>query len=118
MNPKHGDKKYLEHILECIDLISVHLKTGGGGKQGFLQHVTVKEAVLRTLQVMSESTQRLSSAAKASAPEIEWQDISDFRNVLAHEYLGDLDLEIVWKVIEQKLPDLQASIQRIYKAYK
>ena len=110
---KHPDKKYLEHILESIDLISVHLAMGGGGKQAFLQNVTVKDAVLRTLQVMSESTQRLSDAAKHSAPEIEWQDISDFRNVLAHEYLGDLDLEIVWKVIEQKLPALKIAVQRI-----
>lgn len=109
------DKKYLEHILECIDNVPKHLQVGGGGKQAFLKNITVKEAVLRTLQVMAESTQRLSAEAKVLAPEIEWQDISDFRNVLVHDYLGDLDLEIVWKVIEEKLPGLRVSISNIYK---
>ena len=93
------DKKYLEHILEFIDAIPKHLEMGGGGKQAFLGNHTVKEAILRTLQVMAESTQRLTGEAKGIAPEIEWQDISDFRNVSVHDYMGHIDLEIVRKVI-------------------
>lgn len=37
--------------------------------------------------------------------DVEWQDIKDFRNLLIHEYFG-VDLEIVWRVIEDDLPIL------------
>jgi len=36
---------------------------------------------------------------------VEWQDMKDFRNLLIHEYFG-VDLEIVWKVIQDDLPVL------------
>jgi hypothetical protein len=36
---------------------------------------------------------------------VEWQDIRDFRNLLAHEYFG-IDQEIVWKIIRDDLPML------------
>jgi uncharacterized protein with HEPN domain len=53
---------------------------------------TLQDAVLRNLQTMTESTQRLSDALKAAHPDVEWRRIIAFRNVLVHDYLG-IDLE-------------------------
>ena len=97
------DTVYLRHIRECIRRIQENV---AGGKEQFLASHTLQDAVLRNLQTMSESTQRLSDAVKASHPEIEWRRISAFRNVLVHNYLG-IDLEIVWEVICRDLPKLQ-----------
>jgi uncharacterized protein with HEPN domain len=49
---------------------------------------------------------------KGSRPDVEWQDIKDFRNLLSHEYFG-VDLEIVWKIIEDDLPVLMDAIREI-----
>lgn len=53
------------------------------------------DAILRNLQTMAEATQRLPEEFKNRYPNIPWKDISGFRNILVHDYLGDLDDEIV-----------------------
>jgi uncharacterized protein with HEPN domain len=65
--------------------------------------------VLRNLQTLSESTQRLSDAVKSAYPEIEWRRIAAFRNVLVHNYLG-IDLEIVWEVVCRDVPKLRQAV--------
>jgi uncharacterized protein with HEPN domain len=69
----------------------------------------IQDAVLRNLQTLAESTQRLSENFKGKHPEVDWYKISGFRNVLVHDYLG-VDLEMVWKITERDLPNLKRSI--------
>jgi len=55
----------------------------------------IQDAVLRNLQVLAESSQRLSDKFKARHTEIEWHEISGLRNIPVHDYLG-VDIEAVW----------------------
>jgi uncharacterized protein with HEPN domain len=64
---------------------------------------------LRNLQILAESTQRLSDPLKAAYPQVPWYQIAGFRNVLVHDYL-DVDQERVWLVVERELPDLKRAI--------
>ena len=64
------DSVYLRHILECIRRIEENTH---GGQVTFLQSHTLQDAVLRNLQTLSESTQRLSDAMKETRPEVEWR---------------------------------------------
>ena len=73
----------------------------------FLTDRKTQSAVLRELQTLAESTRRLSDALKRKHPEIPWQGIAGFRNVLVYDYLG-IKLERVWEVIERDLPVLRA----------
>jgi uncharacterized protein with HEPN domain len=100
------DRVYLEHILECINRIE---RGVSAGKSEFVQADLLQDAVVRNLQVLSESTQRLSEELKSRYPAVEWRKIADFRNRLVHDYLG-VDLEIVWQVIERDLPELKRAI--------
>ena len=108
-----SDRIYIEHILEMIDEVAMHLKKGG--RKSFYNNLTVRQATLRSLQLMSESTQRLSSSTKKSIKGIPWQDISDFRNVLVHDYMGSIDLNVVWDIIEESLPDLKKIISDYHR---
>ena len=45
---------------------------------------------------------------------MEWQDIKDFRNLLIHEYFG-VDLEIVWRIIQDDLPALMDAVDEILR---
>ena len=55
------DKLYLLHIQESI----LHIKTYViDGKQQFVNSTLIQDAVLRNLQTLSESTQRLSDELK------------------------------------------------------
>jgi len=79
------DRVYLDHVLECIQWIVVYTAEG---REAFLSDRKTQSAVLRELQTLAESAQRLSPALKNSHPEVFWQGIAGFRNVLVHDYLG------------------------------
>ncbi|MBC7587204.1 MAG: DUF86 domain-containing protein [Chitinophagaceae bacterium] len=42
-------------------------------------------------------------------PAIQWQNLADLRNILAHDYRG-IDLEIIFDVINNELPKLQIAL--------
>jgi uncharacterized protein with HEPN domain len=75
------DKTYVIHIIECIDYINSYTKEG---QEAFCSDHKTYDAVLRQLQIMSESTQRLSDLVKAKYQHISWREISGFRNILVH----------------------------------
>jgi len=84
------DKVYMEHILECIDKINNYT---GKDRARFMGNEFVQDAVLRRLQIMAESTQRLSDDLKATALDIDWRALSGFRNILVHDYLVAIALK-------------------------
>jgi uncharacterized protein with HEPN domain len=66
--------------------------------------------VLRTLQTMAESTQRISDGRKARYPSVDWRAISGFRNVVVHNYLG-ISAARIWQIVAVDLPPLRATIE-------
>ncbi len=68
--------------------------------------------MLRNLQTLAESTQRLSEVAKARQPKIEWHRIAAFRNVLVHDYLG-VDLDRIWEIVGRDIPELKEAISQM-----
>lgn len=72
----------------------------------------VQDAVIRNLQTLAESSQRLSSEIKSTEPQIPWRELAGFRNVIVHGYLG-VDLGAVWLVVEQDLPALSVAVKRM-----
>ena len=107
-NPE-TDELLLEHIEESIDRIVEYTK---GNRATFDASRMTQDAVIRNLQVLAESTQRLSSDLKADEQAVPWRSIAAFRNVLAHEYLH-VDLDIVWKVVDGDLQELGSAISRM-----
>ena len=104
------DKLYLIHIRECIQRIEEYL--GSGGKKTFMASNMMQDAIIRNLQMLSESTMRLSDEMQASHPEVEWYKIRGFRNVLVHDYLG-VDLERVWNILENDLSNLKSAVDKM-----
>lgn len=103
------DRVYLLHILECIRRIE---EDTAGGKDAFLSSHTLQDAVLKNLQTLAESTQRLSENLKTCHPRIEWRRIGAFRNVLVHDYLG-IDVERIWDITRRDVPELKTAVSRI-----
>jgi uncharacterized protein with HEPN domain len=88
--------------MECTGKVKEYVK---GGQEKFLASQVIQDAVLRNLQIMTESCQRLSEGLKDRHPEVDWRGLAGFRNILVHDYLG-IDLEIVWALVDQKLSEL------------
>lgn len=100
------DRLYLIHILERIARIEDYVR---GGRDAFMNSSLIQDAVLRNLQTLAESTQRLSDETRARRDDIDWRRIAGFRNVLVHDYLG-IDVPNVWGIVEKELPPLRSAV--------
>ena len=107
--PVRDDVVYLRHILECIRRIEENTDVG---TDQFMASYTLQDAVLRNLQTMAESTQRLSESLKTQYPDVEWRRVSAFRNVLVHNYLG-IDMDRIWDVVESDVPALKSAVTKM-----
>ncbi|MCU7960470.1 MAG: DUF86 domain-containing protein [gamma proteobacterium symbiont of Bathyaustriella thionipta] len=97
---------YAQHILDAIAKID-RIKA-----RGDLTHDEVLyDAALRNLQTLSEATQLLPGELKGRYPDIPWREISGFRNILVHNYLGNIDPLTVKSVIDKHLPQLETIIR-------
>ena len=106
---------YCKDILESGSAIQKYVKDLSCAE--FVQDRMRYSAVIREFEIIGEAVGKLSAPLKAKYPDIPWQDIKDFRNLLAHEYFG-VDLEIVWNTIHNDLPMLMAAVQGIEKGAK
>ncbi len=97
---------YAHHILDAIEKIRRIEARGDLTRDDILY-----DAALRNLQTLSESTQLLPASLKDRYPQVPWRQISGFRNILVHNYLGNIDPLTVASVIKQHLPSLKSSIE-------
>lgn len=107
------DRLYLLHISESLERIEEYVAEG---RKAFFADRKTQDAVLRNLQTLAESTQRLSEPLRASRPEIDWRGIAGLRNILVHDYLG-ISLSRVWEIVEVFLPRLQAAVHHWLQAW-
>jgi uncharacterized protein with HEPN domain len=107
------DRLYLTHILECIDKIEQFTEEG---KESFLQDSKTQDAVLRNLHTLAESSTRISEELQIRYPQVAWQEMGAFRNVVVHDYLG-LELDQIWDIVIVDLPPLKEVILVIVKEF-
>jgi uncharacterized protein with HEPN domain len=96
-------------MLDCIARVEEYTQLQ---RSRFFSSRLIQDGVIRNLQVLAESSQRLSEEAKSAEAQIPWRAIAGFRNILVHEYLG-LDMETIWNVVEKELPPLRAALERL-----
>ncbi len=97
------DRVYLFHIMKCISRVE---EDTVGGKEEFFESAKTRDSVIRNLQILAESSQRISLELKARHPDVDWKNMKGFRNILVHDYLG-LDLEKIWMIVEKDIPKLK-----------
>ena len=107
-SPEKRDVEELEFITDCIQKVLEWTATG----RTALNDEVLGEAIDSRMRKLAESTQRLSTSLKASEPNIPWEQISAFRNVMTHDYHA-INRDRLWGVIKRDLPDLREAIRRM-----
>jgi uncharacterized protein with HEPN domain len=102
-----SQRAYVEHVIQCIRRIAEDSATG---RDGVFASQTLQDAIVRNLQVLCESTQRIAEPHKQQHPEINWPSIAGMRNVLVHDYF-EVDFEAIWLVVTRDLPPLESSMR-------
>jgi uncharacterized protein with HEPN domain len=58
------------------------------------------------------SRQEDSEEMRQKHPSMEWRKIAGLRDILVHEYFG-IDTEIIWDIVQNKLPPLQECVRNL-----
>lgn len=74
----------------------------------------LKRACTRSLGIIGEAVKNLSSDFKERYENIEWKKMAGLRDKMIHYYFG-VNWDIVWSVIQDKLPELKVNIAAILK---
>jgi len=106
---EQGDRDafYLRHMLECIDAIESYC-----ADLDFESDERTTDAVLRRLQILTESSRRISDGLKSTWPAVAWRELAGFRNVVVHDYLG-IRVERIWPIVRDDIPRLRNQLSDI-----
>ena len=103
-------KAFINDILEAISRVEFY--TVSFTIDDFSESQLYQDAVVRNLEIIGEAVKHLPDKLTGKYPDIEWKKIAGLRDILIHAYFG-IDVEIVWDVIQNKLPELKDQISLI-----
>ncbi len=112
---KKEPRIFIEHILKSIEKIESFSK--GVSKEKLLKDELIQSAIIRQIEIIGEAVKNLPKEFTIKYSFVPWGEIARTRDKLIHHYFG-VDLEAIWKVINDDLPKLKTDIKRILKQEK
>lgn len=112
----------LKDILDSIEIISKRTKDINTADD-FLENdfnLTIYDAVVMRLQIIGElikSIQTKDQIFFKQYNQISWNEIIRMRDKISHHYL-DLDVEIVFNICKENIPELKKVINTILSDFK
>ncbi|WP_457637354.1 HepT-like ribonuclease domain-containing protein [Oceanithermus sp.] len=101
---------YLDDIIESCRKVARYVR--GLNQDEAMRNELIVDAILRNLLVIGEAAKKLPDEWKQQYGDVEWRKIAGLRDVIAHEYF-QLDEEILWDVVSNKLPELERVVSRM-----
>lgn len=102
---------FVNHIYDAIQDINKY-KEPIPDLNTFEKDQKTQDAVIRRLEIIGEATNNLSIEFQNFHPEVSWRGPVGLRNLLIHQYF-DIDIEAVWDVINNNLPELEKEIKKL-----
>jgi len=110
-----NDLMYIINILEYIGKIWKYTEGVNDADELFdLNEQMNLNASLTLIANIGENVSKISEELKKENPNIEWQQIKDFRNRIIHDYVG-IDMAIVFEAITNDFKILKPELEKIIK---
>ena len=102
----------LDDIMEALDRISKYVQNKDYAS--WIKDQKTIDAVIRNLEIIGEAAANVPSEIQDRFTDIPWYQMKGMRNILIHEYFGT-DNDILWRTIQEDLPQLEAKLKKIMK---
>lgn len=96
----------LDHAVEAVGLIR------GQTRADLDSDRKLNLALVRLVEIIGEAAARVSKGERSKYPAIPWDDIIGMRNRVVHGY-DEVDLDVLWDVVEWHLPPLIEELRKI-----
>ncbi|MFW5846919.1 MAG: DUF86 domain-containing protein [Nanoarchaeota archaeon] len=106
---------YLNDILRAIALIEKSLK--GKKFEDFKKQQDLIDANAMRLQIIGESSTKLPNSLKKKHKEVDWNKLTQTRNILSHAYFA-INVNLLWDIINKQIPLIKKTIQDMKKELK
>jgi uncharacterized protein with HEPN domain len=108
--PRKDDVVRLYHMYQaaCEALGYVN----GRERQDLEKNRPLTHSLVRCLEIIGEAANNITPEFRNANPQIAWIDMIGMRNRLIHAYF-DVDLNIVWKTVNEELSPLIAALKPI-----
>jgi uncharacterized protein with HEPN domain len=110
----HEFLDFVEDILDAMDKAEILVE--GFKYEEFETDFRTNFAVVRALEIIGEAAKRLPVSLREQYPEIPWRGMAGMRDRIIHGY-DRVDLQIVWDVVKQDIPEIKPQIQQILADY-
>jgi uncharacterized protein with HEPN domain len=105
-------RDYLQDILDAVKDIKSFVDDMSF--EQFRKDRKTLNAVVRSIEIIGEASKNIPDTLKAKHKELPWKQMTGMRNKLIHAYFG-VDLETLWKAVNEDIPPLKQSIQKMLK---
>ena len=103
-------RDYVRHILIEADYLIG--SSAGLSFDAFAADETLRRAFVRSLEIIGEAAKKIPEDFRAAHPAVEWRAMAGMRDRPIHDYLG-IDLELVWDVVQNRIPELRSHLPAI-----
>lgn len=110
----HEFLDFVEDILDAMDKAEILVE--GFAYEEFETDFRTNFAVVRALEIIGEAAKRLPVSLREQYPAIPWRGMAGMRDRIIHGY-DTVDLQIVWDVVKQDIPEIKPQIQQILADY-
>lgn len=109
----HREKRWRWRVFDLLDAIDrIAAYTSALSLTTFLADERTRDAVLRNLARLGETTKFIPQSVQDRTPQVPWAYLRDIRNVVSHDYFG-IDPALVWHTARTELPALRPSLQAL-----
>ena len=107
-----SDELILKEIVSHVDAIDERIAKHKIDEDSFVSNSDLQDMLLMPVFQIGELAHSLSNELREDNPDIPWNEIISFRNIIAHDY-GIVDSMWAWNTIEIDIPELKSKINQL-----